>query len=149
MGALLKLFTKALPFVSSGVGRFFKSKDRKEMGVLDWEHQALKASKGSWKDEFLTLVFSSPIVLQVVGAVVYSFTGRTELLDAADMIYNAFARVGLDYTQVMLLIIGASFGVHVTRTMGKSKMAQAATEIAKVKGGNTQVGPPQSGNPNK
>ena len=149
MGALLKLFTKALPFVSSSVGRFFKSKDAKERSIADWETEAIKASKGSWKDEFLTLCFASPIVLQVVGAIVYSFSGRTELLDAADMIYDSFARVGLDYTQVMLLIISASFGVHVTRTVSKNRLTKAAAEITKAKGGNIQVGPPQSGNPNK
>ena len=173
MGAILKLFTKALPFVSRGVGKFFKSKDAKERSIADWETEAIKASKGSWKDEFLTLCFASPIVLQVVGAVVYSVTvqrtiydnftqsecfeyaaaisnasvnyaewagnkcmisvGNTALLDAADMIYDSFARVGLDYTQVMLLIISASFGVHVTRTVTKNKIAKAATEITKAK----------------
>ena len=183
MGALLKLFAKALPFVSSNVGRFFKSKDAKERSIADWETEAIKASKGSWKDEFLTLCFASPIVLQVIGAVVYTFTvkreifdnftksecyqyagsytnatvgyfankcqissGNTALLEAADMIYNAFERVGLDYTQVMLLIISASFGVHVTRTVSKNRMAKAATELTKAK---AQAGPPQSGNPNK
>ena len=183
MGALLKLFAKALPFVSSNVGRFFKSKDAKERSIADWETEAIKASKGSWKDEFLTLCFASPIVLQVIGAVVYSVTvkrtiydnftqsecfdyassisqaevyylankcmvsvGNTALLDAADMIYNSFSRVGLDYTQVMLLIISASFGVHVTRTVSKNRMAKAATELTKAK---VQSGPPQSGNPNK
>ena len=170
MGALLKLFAKALPFVSSNVGRFFKSKDAKERSIADWETEAIKASKGSWKDEFLTLCFASPIVLQVVGAVVYTFTvkreifdnftqsecyefaesitnssvgyfaykcqvsvGNTALLEAADMIYDAFERVGLDYTQVMLLIISASFGVHVTRTVSKNRMTKAAAEITKAK----------------
>ena len=183
MGALLKLFAKALPFVSSNVGRFFKSKDAKERSIADWETEAIKASKGSWKDEFLTLCFASPIVLQVIGAVVYSVTvkrtiydnftksecfeyaaainnasvnyaewaankcmisvGNTALLDAADMIYNSFSRVGLDYTQVMLLIISASFGVHVTRTVSKNRMAKAATELTKAK---VQAGPPDHGN---
>ena len=112
------------------IGKFFKSKDLKTRTIADWEHEAIQASKGSWKDEYLTLVFSSPIVLQIIGALVFQFTGDIRLLSSADYIYSAFDKVGLDYTQVMLLIIGASFGVHVTRTVGKTRVARAAAEIA-------------------
>ena len=159
---------KALaPLGGKFIGKWFKSKDFETKTVADWEHEAIKASKGSWKDEFLTLVFASPIVLQVIGAIVWAFTverkifndvtiaeceamthlgkvnylvdsciisvGNSALLNAADMIYDAFARVGLDYTQVMLLIIGASFGVHVSRTMQNGKRIKAASEIVKAK----------------
>ena len=133
----LKLLTGAVsPITALGgtfVKKFFASKDLQTKTVADWEHEAIRASKGSWKDEFLTLVFASPIVLQVIGAVVYSFTDDDKLLRAADSIYQSFANVGLDYTQVMLLIISASFGVHVTRTIGKTKLTKAAGEIAKAK----------------
>ena len=167
-GKILKVIANPIASISeSFIGGFFKSKDLQTKTIADWEHEAIKASKGSWKDEFLTLVFASPIVLQVIGAIVWAFTverqvlkdvtiaecegmthlgkvnylvdscmisvGNSALLDAADMIYDAFARVGLDYTQVMLLIIGASFGVHVTRTVSKNKLTKAAAEITKAK----------------
>ena len=131
---MIGTIVKALaPLGSKFIGKWFKSKDYETKTVADWEHEAIRASKGSWKDEYLTLVFSSPLVLQVVGSIVYAFTGNLRLLEAADMIYSAFDRVGLDYTQIMLLIIGASFGVHVTRTVQKGKLTKAAAEITKAK----------------
>ena len=132
LGLIKAALTKVVaPLGGSFIKRFFRSKDLKERTTADWEYEAIKASRGSWKDEYLTIVFSSPIVLQVVGAIVYQFTGDVRLLSSADYIYSAFAKVGLDYTQIMLLIIGASFGVHVTRTVQKNKATRAVSEIAR------------------
>ena len=130
---LLSMLGNLAPIGKTVVNRYFDSKDYTTKTVADWEHEAIKASKGSWKDEFLTLVFSAPIVLQILGNIIFTFTGHTAMLDAADRIYDAFVRVGLDYTQVMMLIIGASFGVHLSRTYKDAKRSKAASEIAKAK----------------
>jgi len=130
---LTKILQTVLPIGGKIAGKFFKHKTAEGKTIAEWETEAIKASKGSWKDEFLTLVFASPIVLQVIGSIVYAFTGDIKLLTAADNIYNSFANVGLDYTQVMLLIIGASFGIHLTRTVKDVKKSQAAVEVTKAK----------------
>lgn len=117
-------------------GQYFSAKTAKEKTIADWELEAIRASKGSWKDEYLTLILSSPIALQIIGSVVYQFTDDTKLLDSANQIYDAFHRVGLDYTQIMLLIIGASFGVHMNRTIQKNRHHRAVKEIIKSKNNN-------------
>ena len=138
MGWLAQILTAINPVgliksASGIVGQYFQAKTAKEKTLADWELEAIRASKGSWKDEYLTLILSSPIALQVVGSIVYQFTEDTRLLDSANQIYDAFHRVGLDYTQVMLLIIGASFGVHINRTYQRSKHHKAVSEIIKHK----------------
>ena len=36
-------------------------------GEIDWDLAAIRASQGSWKDEWLTLLFSIPLVLSFCG----------------------------------------------------------------------------------
>jgi len=36
-------------------------------GEIDWDLAAMRASQGSWKDEWLTLLFSIPLVLSFMG----------------------------------------------------------------------------------
>lgn len=83
----------------------------KETSVADWERIMAQGSQTSWKDEWLTILFSIPLVLVFVGD-----TGR-------DIVANGFAALETmpDWYQYTLgVIVAASFGVRsATKFFGK------------------------------
>ena len=138
MGALLKLFTKALPFVSSGVGRFFKSKDAKERSIAEWETEAMKATKGSLKDEWWTLILSMPFVFFIIAA--FQLVKEIGWAGAGDwLVVKIIQLMSYDsiYGITLNAIILASFGIRARNNM---KRATAAAEITKAKGSNNIQG---------
>jgi len=75
----------------------------KETSVADWERIMAQGSQTSWKDEWLTILFSIPLVLVFLGD-----TGR-------DIVANGFAALETmpDWYQYTLgVIVAASFGVR-------------------------------------
>tara|TARA_R110000822_G_scaffold18919_2_gene62028 strand:+ start:396 stop:752 length:357 start_codon:yes stop_codon:yes gene_type:complete len=42
-------------------------KKRQLTGELDWDLEAMKATENSWKDEWITLLFSIPLILAFCG----------------------------------------------------------------------------------
>ena len=83
----------------------------KETSVADWERIMAQGSQTSWKDEWLTILFSIPLVLVFLGD-----TGR-------DIVANGFAALETmpDWYQYTLgVIVAASFGVRsATKFFGK------------------------------
>ena len=41
--------------------------EKKATGEIDWDITQAKASEGSWKDEWLTVVFTLPLILLLFG----------------------------------------------------------------------------------
>jgi hypothetical protein len=75
----------------------------KETSVADWERIMAQGSQTSWKDEWLTILFSIPLVLVFLGD-----TGR-------DIVANGFTALETmpDWYQYTLgVIVAASFGVR-------------------------------------
>jgi hypothetical protein len=85
----------------------------KETSVADWERIMAQGSQTSWKDEWLTILFSIPLVLVFLGD-----TGR-------DIVANGFTALETmpDWYQYTLgVIVAASFGVRsATKFFGKGK----------------------------
>ena len=81
--------------------------------VADWERIMAQGSQTSWKDEWLTILFSIPLVLVFLGD-----TGR-------DIVANGFAALETmpDWYQYTLgVIVAASFGIRsATKFFGKGK----------------------------
>jgi len=79
--------------------------------VADWERIMAQGSQTSWKDEWLTILFSIPLVLVFLGD-----TGR-------DIVANGFSALETmpDWYQYTLgVIVAASFGVRsATKFFGK------------------------------
>ena len=83
----------------------------KETSVADWERIMAQGSQTSWKDEWLTILFSIPLVLVFLGD-----TGR-------DIVANGFAALETmpDWYQYTLgVIVAASFGIRTaTKLFGR------------------------------
>ena len=84
---------------------------KKATGEIDWDLEMAKGSQSSWKDEWLTILFSIPLILVFTGD-----WGR-------DIVANGFVALESmpDWYQYTLgVIVAASFGVRsATRFFGK------------------------------
>ena len=69
--------------------------------TADWERIMAEASKNSWKDEWLTIVFSIPLILVFI----------PEMVPHIQSGFNALATLPTWYHEILMVIVLASFGV--------------------------------------
>ncbi len=69
--------------------------------TADWERIMAEASKNSWKDEWLTLVFSIPLILSFIPSAVPHIQKG----------FEALATLPTWYHEILMVIVLASFGV--------------------------------------
>jgi hypothetical protein len=83
---------------------------KKATGEIDWDLEMAKGSASSWKDEWLTILFSIPLILAFVPGM-------------EDVVRNGFERLNEmpEWYQYSLgVIVAASFGVRsATKFFGK------------------------------
>jgi hypothetical protein len=79
-------------------------------GEIDWDVEAIKGSKESWKDEYLTILFSIPLLLCFLPFTVeYVERGFTALAMTPDW-----------YKYTLGIIVSASFGIRgASKVFGK------------------------------
>ena len=84
--------------------------EKKATGEIDWDLELARGSSNSWKDEWLTILFSIPLILAFVPGM-------------EDVVANGFARLNEmpEWYQYSLgVIVAASFGVRsATKFFGK------------------------------
>jgi hypothetical protein len=84
---------------------------KKATGEIDWDLKMADASASSWKDEWLTIIFSVPLVLSFCGD-----WGRQIVADG----FEALATMPQWYQYTLGVIVAASFGVRsATKFFGK------------------------------
>ena len=83
---------------------------KKATGEIDWDLEMAKGSQSSWKDEWLTILFSIPLILAFI-------PGMEEVVS------NGFAQLEAMpqwYQYSLGVIVAASFGVRsATKLFGK------------------------------
>lgn len=84
--------------------------EKKATGEIDWDLKMADASAASWKDEWLTILFSIPLILAFIPGM-------------EDIVSHGFEQLGKmpEWYQYSLgVIVAASFGVRsATRLFGK------------------------------
>jgi hypothetical protein len=84
---------------------------KKATGEIDWDLKMADASASSWKDEWLTIIFSVPLVLSFCGD-----WGRQIVDDG----FAALTNMPDWYQYTLGVIVAASFGVRsATKFFGK------------------------------
>jgi len=84
---------------------------KKATGEIDWDLKMADASASSWKDEWLVIIFSVPLVLSFCGE-----WGRKIVDDG----FAALATMPEWYQYTLGIIVAASFGVRsATKFFGK------------------------------
>jgi len=86
--------------------------ERQATGDIDWDLEAIKGSQNSWKDEWLVILFSIPLILAFIPG-------------GEEIVQNGFAQLNNmpEWYQYSLgVIIAASFGVRsATKFFGRKK----------------------------
>ena len=84
--------------------------EKKATGEIDWDLEAIKGASTSWKDEWLTILFSIPLILAFIPGM-------------EQVVANGFAQLQAmpEWYQYSLgVIVAASFGVRsATKFFGK------------------------------
>ena len=84
--------------------------ERKATGELDWDLEMAKGSQSSWKDEWLTILFSLPLILAFV-------PGMEELVRNG---FQQLEQMPEWYQYSLGVIVAASFGTRAaTKFFGK------------------------------
>ena len=131
------------------------TKAGRETGVVDVEKELARQMNGSWKDEYLLIIFSSPMLFQMLSIVIEMMTGwwknisyiwtgtlpeqtvaASMRLAASDM-FDVINGLSGPYQAILMTMVVTSFGTHVTRKVmaGKrNKVVDAIKEIRKSNG---------------
>ena len=84
--------------------------EKKATGEIDWDLEAIKGSQNSWKDEWLVILFSVPLILAFIPGMEGVVANGFEQLKAMPQWYQYSLGV----------IVAASFGVRsATKFFGK------------------------------
>ena len=88
-----------------------------EVTLTDQEWESIAASKqdSTWKDEYVTIVITSPIVLIIIGSLSYALTDDISLLNGAVMALDKLAEIGLNMGDLMEVVVYAAVGLKVWR----------------------------------
>ena len=76
--------------------------EKKATGEIDWDLEAIKGSQNSWKDEWLVILFSIPLILAFIPGM-------------EEVVANGFAQLETMpqwYQYSLGVIVAASFGVR-------------------------------------
>ena len=85
--------------------------EKKATGEIDWDITQAKASEGSWKDEWLTVVFTLPLILLLFGEE-----------ERVNNFFLALSNCPEWYQYMLGTIVAASFGFRgAAKFMGKKK----------------------------
>ena len=86
--------------------------EKQATGEIDWDLEAIKGSQNSWKDEWLTIIFSIPLVMCFIPGL-------------EGIVQNGFARLNELpewYQYTLGVIVAASFGVRsASKFFGRKK----------------------------
>jgi hypothetical protein len=94
-----------------------KQEGVQQVTVTDAEWEAISASKqdSSWKDEYLTIVITSPIVMMIAGAIMFVFFNDIRLLTSSTEALNALSAAGIDIGFLMEATVLAGLGLKIWR----------------------------------
>jgi len=84
--------------------------EKKATGEIDWDLEAIKGSQNSWKDEWLVILFSVPLVLAFIPG----------MEDVVSHGFQQLEQMPEWYQYSLGVIVAASFGVRsATKFFGK------------------------------
>lgn len=123
----------AISAVANGVTKIFTKKEerKKAIGVInaatkqvekegdvaitlkkeEWENISKRAEPDTWKDEYVTLIITSPLITILLGSFIAAFTGNTAMLEGTSTALSHFQALGLDMGELMWVTVLAALGI--------------------------------------
>lgn len=86
-----------------------------ELTTAQWESLAIAQTANSWKDEYVTIIITSPIALLLIGGLVGAFTGDTSVLLGVSTGVAAIEATGVDMGFLMTAVTLAAIGLKFIR----------------------------------
>lgn len=81
----------------------------------EWEAQSKANEKDTWKDEYLTIIITSPIVTLLAGGIILAFTDDDSLLEGTKLGLAALKDTGVDLGELMYLTVLAGLSLKLWR----------------------------------
>lgn len=88
-----------------------------EISRAEWEEIGKLGEDKTWKDEYVTIIFTMPIIGLMVGAVYLAFTGDDRLISGINAGIAALETLGLDYGEITYIIVLAAVGIKGIKTL--------------------------------
>ncbi len=76
-----------------------------------WEALSKQSEHGTWKDEYVTIVITSPFVLLFIGSMWSGFTGDSTFVDAVNLGIENLKNLGIDLGYLMSIVVLAAVGI--------------------------------------
>lgn len=100
-------------------GKIAQSKLDSETNVqltdAEWESLTAGGLGESWKDEYVTLVITSPLLLIMGGSIYQAFTGDDRLLVGINLALGSLTALNVDMGFLMSAVVMAAVGLKVWR----------------------------------
>lgn len=80
----------------------------------EWESIAAKGNEESWKDEYVTVICTSPYVLIVIGALATAF-GYPMILEGAMLGIAKLTDIGIEVGHMVQVVVYAAVGLKIWR----------------------------------
>jgi len=77
----------------------------------EWEALSKQAEGGTWKDEYVTIVITSPFVLLFIASIYSGVTDDLTLLNAVNLGIANIKNLGVDLGELMYIVILAAVGI--------------------------------------
>ena len=81
----------------------------------EWEARSKSNEDNTWKDEYLTIVVTSPLVTLLVGGIWLAFTGDDRLLHGTKLGISAIKDAGVDLGELMYITVIAGLSLKLWR----------------------------------
>lgn len=85
----------------------------------EWESISVSKSDSTWKDEYVTLVVTWPLIGVLAGSLLASCTGNTELLDGTLNGIKGLKELGMDFGILMTIVVSAAVSIKAAGVLRK------------------------------
>lgn len=85
------------------------------LSKAQWEILSKQGETDTWKDEYITLVITSPILMIIGGSLQSAFGYGTEMLDAVSIALATMEQAGVELGPLMLYTVLAAIGIKAIR----------------------------------
>ena len=77
----------------------------------EWEALAKQQEAASWKDEYVTLIITSPFVLLFIAAMVSGYSGDMRYLDAINLGLESLKSLGVELGELLKIVVLAAVSI--------------------------------------
>jgi hypothetical protein len=81
----------------------------------EWESLSVQGQGETWKDEYVTVLVTLPLVAILCGGVYFAFSGDSRLLDGTIEALARLKELGVDMGELMYIVVIAAVGLKAWR----------------------------------